>query len=208
VKLTYWMLRHGIRLSTSRTPKQLADAQAYITTLADRIEASAEFPAKLNTNCIHCDHQGQCPTFAEARAGKRFLVAESLDNLDQVARERQEVAALAKILDARKSELEDVIKEKLKEKDPLVAGGVRFSMSKVQKVDYPLEPTLLTLRKATGFSRDKLLERIAVVSKDALDKLIDSLDLPKRETGVLRGRLEKAATRSYFRRLTAHEVRS
>ena len=33
VKLTFWMLRHGIRQETTRTEEQLADALAYIETL-------------------------------------------------------------------------------------------------------------------------------------------------------------------------------
>jgi len=45
-----------------------------------------------------------------------------------VAREREQVAHLAKILYARKGELEEILKAQLKERDELVLGGVTRTM--------------------------------------------------------------------------------
>lgn len=43
----------------------------------------------------------QCPAYAEALTGKRDVICESTDSLEAVAREREEVARLAKALYAR-----------------------------------------------------------------------------------------------------------
>ena len=71
VKLTFWMLRHGVRQETTRTEEQLADALAYVETLGRQTETATEYPARLNTNCSYCDHRKQCPAYAEALKGKR-----------------------------------------------------------------------------------------------------------------------------------------
>jgi putative RecB family exonuclease len=51
VKLTFWMVRHGIRQETSRTDEQRADALAYVETLGRQTETVEEFSARLNANC-------------------------------------------------------------------------------------------------------------------------------------------------------------
>lgn len=113
VKLTFWMLRHGVRQQTTRTEEQLADALAYVETLGRQTETATEYPARLNTNCSYCDHRKQCPAYAEALKGKREFIVEDLADLEGVAREREEVARLAKALYARKEELEDILKAQL-----------------------------------------------------------------------------------------------
>ena len=95
VKLTFWMLRHGVRQETTRTEEQLADALAYVETLGRQTETATEYPARLNTNCSYCDHRKQCPAYADALKGKREFLCEDLADLEAVAREREEVARLA-----------------------------------------------------------------------------------------------------------------
>jgi len=88
VKLTFWMLRHGVRQETTRTEEQLADALLYVETLGRQTEVATEYPARLNANCSYCDHRKQCPTYAEALKGKREFLCEDLADLEAVARER------------------------------------------------------------------------------------------------------------------------
>lgn len=208
VKLTFWMLRHGVRQVTTRTEEQLADALAYVETLGRQTETATAYPARLNTNCSYCDHRKQCPAYADALKGKREFIVEDLADLEGVAREREEVARLAKALYARKEELEDILKAQLKERDELVLGGVRYRMFATTSVDYPLEPTLTLLADATGLSRDKVLGKLGAIDKKALDALLKSLGkkLDKPRVSLLKAELEAHADKRMSPRLWAKEV--
>ena len=208
VKLTFWMLRHGVRQQTTRTEEQFADALAYVETLGRQTETATEYPARLNTNCSYCDHRKQCPAYAEALKGKREFIVEDLADLEGVAREREEVARLAKALYARKEELEDILKAQLKERDELVLGGVRYRMFATTSLDYPLEPTLTLLADATGLSRDEVLGKLGAIDKKALDGLLKSLGkkLDKPRVSLLKAELEAHADKRMSPRLWAKEV--
>ena len=208
VKLTFWMLRHGVRQETTRTEEQLADALAYVETLGRQTETATEYPARLNTNCSYCDHRKQCPAYADALKGKREFIVEDLADLEGVAREREEVARLAKALYARKEELEDILKAQLKERDELVLGGVRYRMFATTSLDYPLEPTLTLLADATGLSRDEVLGKLGAIDKKALDALLKSLGkkLDKPRVSLLKAELEAHADKRMSPRLWAKEV--
>ncbi|MCA9529313.1 MAG: PD-(D/E)XK nuclease family protein [Myxococcales bacterium] len=208
VKLTFWMLRHGVRQQTTRTEEQLADALAYVETLGRQTEIETEYPARLNTNCSYCDHRKQCPAYADALKGKREFIVEDLADLEGVAREREEVARLAKALYARKEELEDILKAQLKERDELVLGGVRYRMFATTSLDYPLEPTLTLLADATGLSRDEVLGKLGAIDKKALDGLLKSLGkkLDKPRVSLLKAELEAHADKRMSPRLWAKEV--
>lgn len=208
VKLTFWMLRHGVRQVTTRTEEQLADALAYVETLGRQTETATEYPARLNTNCSYCDHRKQCPAYADALRGKREFIVEDLADLEGVAREREEVARLAKALYARKEELEDILKAQLKERDELVLGGVRYRMFATTSLDYPLEPTLSLLADATGLSRDEVLGKLGAIDKKALDALLKSLGkkLDKPRVSLLKAELEAHADKRMSPRLWAKEV--
>lgn len=208
VKLTFWMLRHGVRQETTRTEEQLADALAYVETLGRQTETATEYPARINTNCSYCDHRKQCPAYADALKGKREFIVEDLADLEGVAREREEVARLAKALYARKEELEDILKAQLKERDELVLGGVRYRMFATTSLDYPLEPTLSLLADATGISRDEVLGKLGAIDKKALDALLKSLGkkLDKPRVSLLKAELEAHADKRMSPRLWAKEV--
>lgn len=208
VKLTFWMLRHGVRQETTRTEEQLADALAYVETLGRQTETATAYPARLNTNCSYCDHRKQCPAYADALKGKREFIVEDLADLEGVAREREEVARLAKALYARKEELEDILKAQLKERDELVLGGVRYRMFATTSLDYPLEPTLSLLADATGISRDEVLGKLGAIDKKALDALLKSLGkkLDKPRVSLLKAELEAHADKRMSPRLWAKEV--
>lgn len=208
VKLTFWMLRHGLRQETTRTEEQLADALAYVETLGRQTETATEYPARLNTNCSYCDHRKQCPAYADALKGKREFIVEDLADLEGVAREREEVARLAKALYARKEELEDILKAQLKERDELVLGGVRYRMFATTSLDYPLEPTLSLLADATSLSRDEVLGKLGTIDKKALDALLKSLGkkLDKPRVSLLKAELEAHADKRMSPRLWAKEV--
>ena len=208
VKLTFWMLRHGIRQQTERTPEQLNGALAYVETLGKQTEIATHYPPRLNTNCSYCDHRSNCPAYADALRGKREFLCEDLADLEAVAREREEVARLAKALYARKEELEDILKAHLKEQDQLVLGGVRYRMYATTSLDYPIEPTLTLLGDATGLAREALLEKLGAIDKKALDALLKSLGkkLDKPRVSLLKAELEAHADKTHSPRFWAKEV--
>jgi len=208
VRLTFRMVRHGIRQETSRTQQQLADALIYVETLGRQTEAASEFPARLNANCIYCDHRQQCPAYAEALGGKPHLVCENMADLEAVAREREEVARLAKILYSRKEELEGVLKAHLREKDDLVLAGVRYRTYNTTSVEYALSPTVALLAETTGMSQSELVGKIGAVDKKALDAVLKDLGkrLDKPRISLIKAELEAKAEKHHSPRLWAKEV--
>jgi putative RecB family exonuclease len=208
VKLTFWMLRHGLRQTTTRTPEQLAAALAYVQGLGEQTEKATEYLPRINLNCCYCDHRKGCPAYAEALQGKRTVECDDLTNLEAVAKEREEVARLAKILCARKDELEDVLKTQLKEKPELVLAGTRYRMFTTTSPEYPLEPTLAVLVKVTGSSREELLKELASVDKKALDALVKRLgkQLDKSQLMLLKAELDARAEKRHGSRFWAQEV--
>lgn len=208
VRLTFHMLRHGIRMQTERTDEQIDAATAYIETLGKMTEEATKFPARLNTNCVWCDHRQHCPTYADALKGKRDIICEDTSDLEQVAREREEVAQLAKVLYARKKELEDVLKCHLEDHDELVLAGIRYRMFNTTQLSYPFDATLGILAGATGLNRDELVTRLATIDKKSLDALLKDLSksTDRARVKLLKAELETVADKKFSPRFWAKEV--
>jgi RecB family exonuclease len=98
VRLVFATLRHGIRQTTSRTPEQLEAALAYVETLGRMTEEATDYPARVGGQCVWCDHRVHCDAYGKALAGGRKELGAEPSDLEAVAREREEVASLAKIL--------------------------------------------------------------------------------------------------------------
>ena len=208
VRLTFDMLRHDIQLTTERDEEQLEAAVAYVETMGRMTEEARDFPARLNSNCIYCDHRQSCPTYASALCGERSVVCEDLEDLELVAQEREEVARLAKVLYARKRELEGVLKSRLADQDELVLGGVCYRMYNAASKHYPLERTLTALASATGESTEALVEEIVAVDKKSLDALVKKLgkSLGKDRVTLLKAELDAIAEKRFSQRFWAKEV--
>ncbi len=209
VELQFDMVRHELKLKTSRTQEQLDSARRYIEAIGERTETSHDFPARINTNCVYCDHRTQCDAYADALRGKREVVALDLTDLETVAREREEVARIAKIAYARKGELEDVLRSRLQGDEKLELAGVRYQLQNACSVEYPLEPTLRVLEEATGLARAELVSKLATIEKDALQALLKDLGtkLPRPRVTLLKAELEARAKKSFTPRFNAKEVR-
>ena len=208
IKLTFWMLRHGVREETSRTPEAIHAALGYVETLGRQIETATEFPARLNSNCSYCDHRSVCPAYAEALKGKREFLCENLADLEAVAKEREEVARLAKILYARKEELDRILKTHLKEHDELVLAGVRYRMFHAEKLEFALEPTVDLLSRSTGIPQADIRSAIATVDNKALDDLLKSLakETDRNRVALLRAEIEAGAKKTHVPRIWAKEA--
>lgn len=210
VRLTFNMLRHNISMVTERNQEQLEAAKSYVMSMGQQTESATEFPARLNSNCIYCDHRNDCPVYAKALKGKRTFICDDMMKLNEVAREREEVANLAKVLYARKQELEDVLKTHLKENDDLIVGKIRYCMFNTTKVDHPLSETVALLSRETDMSSDEILSRIAVVDKKALDSLLKEIGKTKERARVnlLKAELDASASKQYSPRFWAKEMKA
>jgi RecB family exonuclease len=190
IKLTFWMLRHGIRMSTERTAEELAGVRRYVETMGTMIEQATEFPARINSHCVYCDHKRHCWAYAGALKGNREFLCEDTADIEAVAKEREEVANLAKVLYARKSELD----------------GVRYKMFNTTKLEYPFEATLRVLETATGLPRDELVSRVAAINKRGVDQLVKETRGDRARSRLLKAELEHVASKSYSPRLWAKEI--
>jgi len=208
VELVFDMLRHDCCLSTERNAEQVAAALAYVEATGRQIETATNFPARPNANCVYCDYTEHCHAYGAALSGKREVVAKDMADLEQVAREREEVTRLAKVLYARKEKLEEVIKAHLNEQPELKVDGVRYTTFTTTRVEYPLDPTIKALADVVGLSRDALVDRIAVVNKDALEELLKEVGtkIPRPQLIMLRAQLDARAKRSPSSRLSAKAV--
>ncbi len=211
VRLTFAMLRHGVRMTTARTDEQLAAALTYVETLGRMTEAATDFPARVSGNCVYCDHRAHCSAYADALTGRRAVLGADPDDLEAIAREREEVARLAKIMYARKSELEGVLRQHLQGEDHLVLAGMRYSLTPTtSSVAYPTGRTLRVLQEKTGLGTDDLLERVAVIDKERLDALLRDVAKTKDRSSanLLRAEVDTLAERTISPRFTAKAVRS
>lgn len=211
VRLTFAMLRHGVRMTTTRTEEQLAAALAYVETIGRMTESATDFPARVSGNCVYCDHRAHCSAYADALTGRRAVLGADPDDLEAVAREREEVARLAKIMYARKSELEGVLRQHLQGEDHLVLSGMRYSLTPTTTgVAYPTGKTLRVLQEKTGLAVDDLVERVAVIDRERLDALLRDVAKTKDRSSanLLRAEVETLADRTISPRFTAKAVRS
>jgi RecB family exonuclease len=211
VRLTFAMLRHGVRMTTTRTEEQLTAALRYAETIGRMTEEATDFPARVSGNCVYCDHRAHCSAYADALSGRRAVLGADPDDLEAIAREREEVARLAKIMYARKSELEGVLRQHLQGEDSLVLAGMRYSLTPTTSgVAYPTSKTLRVLQEKTGLAADDLVERIAVIDKERLDALVRDVAKTKDRSSanLLRAEVETLAERTISPRFTAKAVRS
>lgn len=208
VRLTFDMLRHDLCVTTERNEEQLAAAVVYVETMGRMTEEARTFPARLNPNCVYCDHRQNCPAYASALEGKRSVVCDDTSDLELVAKEREEVARLSKILYARKQELESVLRAHLDAHDELVLAGVRYRMLQSASKSYPLERTLDVLARATGEHPLQLTARLASIDNKALDGLLKDLGstLGKDRVNLLKAELATVAEKRVSQRFWAKEL--
>jgi putative RecB family exonuclease len=209
IELVYGMVRHGVSQVVVRTPEQIQATLEYVVGAARHIATSTDFPARLGPHCVYCDHRQACSAYADAVAGTRHApAAVDLADLDAVARERQELVAVNKIVEARCRELDEVIKAHLVEHNEVTAAGTRFRMLDVESRSYQLADTLAVLSRATGRPEEELRPKLTVIDKRALDNLLRQIE--RREgratKELVRAELDALADTRYTARLWAKEI--
>ena len=171
-------------------------------------EETETYEPRLNSNCVYCDHRADCPAYKDALKGKRDFLATDTEDLEDVAKERESVTRIVKVLDARKKELEGILKTHLKQKDELVLNNVRYRMFNTAKTNHPLGGTLSILERF-GIARDEALSRIAGVDNKALESLLKALakERDKSQITLLKAELGAVAEKTFSPKFWAKEVK-
>jgi len=146
--------------------------------------------------------------YTRALLGKVESVCCDESDLEAVAREREEVARTAKILYARKDELERILKKRLEDVDRLELGGMVYSLGKTTQVSYPTAPTVALFREVLRKGDDELLPLLLSVDKAKVDGLVKELSkaLPPADARLLKARLDAVAEKSVSPRFSAQRA--
>jgi len=107
IRLSLDYLRHGLRLSTTRTPEDLRKIDAQILEIVDQVEKTGQlgnFEPRLNALCDWCDFQKICPLWSHKFKTK----AESQQSKEKEIREASKKFILLKL---KKREIEKEIAE-------------------------------------------------------------------------------------------------
>jgi len=199
VTSVFHMLRHDTKQGTTRTAEQLDDVARYVVALGRRTETAKEYPATLNPNCSYCDHRGRCDLYKDALEGKFpiWKVQDSQD-LTEVSREREQVAALAKLMYARREELDEILRAKLKHEGPFVAGDVEYYPQNQTKTSYPSLDVVVNAFATVGVSAEEVRTKAYAVSPTAVEELRKEISkkLPKPKAQMLKTTLEALAEKT------------
>jgi len=186
-EFVFHMLRHDLHMGTTRSDEQIQDAAGYIVALGRETECTQDYPPRLNPNCGYCDHRRQCDAYQEALAKKIEIVAIDKDDLDQVARTRELVSAIAKLSYRRQKELDDILKAHLEQAEGgvLVLAGHIYRILNTTTSEYPVSRTLELVVKFAGISREQAERELATVQKTKLDAFVKELGERSKGKAVL-----------------------
>jgi|GEM_PF-755341 len=174
IRMSFHMLRHGLRQMTVRTAEDLESARQYVLALGTRTEKGPYKP-KLNTHCGTCDHRARCEVYKLAVERKLEVVAVSANDLETLAMERERVAKIAKAAYARKEHLDGILKNAIGEKESLELGGVVYRLAQYFNASYPM-PELLALFREVGVDLTPAL----TVDNTALDAIMGKVENDER----------------------------
>jgi CRISPR/Cas system-associated exonuclease Cas4 (RecB family) len=177
-EFAFHMLRHNSLIATRRTVEQLEDCADYVVALGRHSEEMVEFPARLNSNCCYCDYRNICSEYKRALAGKVEKLAYQQSDIASVALAREQAHKLAKLLYARKRELEDILRAQLEHEDELIVPEAKMKyrfLSVAKETKYPLEPTLALLVKYTGRTHEELTREVLKVDPKKLEAQIEKM---------------------------------
>lgn len=199
VRAGFWMLRSGEPLLITHSASELEEWRDYIVVTAQQMEADTTWRPQLNVGCPYCPGQDQCPEYARALTGKRKLIAESLEDLDAVSQEREDINGILRILEGRKKELTAAIKSFLEASgERAEMGETLYSLSRRRGVNYPTAQTVRIIAEGTSLDIDEVVSEICDVSNRKLDALMQRYGKQNgiETTTMVRAALENVAERT------------
>ncbi len=105
IKLSLYFLKHGIKLSTARTPEQIEEVKNRILDLVKKIKTD-DFKPVPGPLCGWCGYQRECPMFKH-----KFKQEKSEININEVVKEYYELKEEGKKTTQRVAELQRFINE-------------------------------------------------------------------------------------------------
>ena len=105
IKLSLYFLKHGIKLSTARTPEQIEEVRQQILDIIRKIKKS-DFKPVPGPLCGWCGYQRECPMFKH-----KFKREKSEININEVVKEYYELKEKSKKTIQRIAELQVLINE-------------------------------------------------------------------------------------------------
>ena len=206
VRLSLHMVRHGIKLRTTRSTSEITAAMAYVEAMGTRIRLAqehGEFVARLSSGCGMCPFRLACPAYAALIGGSPTAVGAIPVDLDALGEERERMTAVAKVADARKHELDAILKAKLDDSPEIFAGGRRYFLRNTARRSYPLPETIGSVAEVSGMAAGEVVERLACINNKSLEDLLKELGdrIPRHRVNLLRAELEAAAERTYVPQL-------
>jgi len=207
VEMSFVMLRHGRRQSTTRTADELADAAAYVEAVAEQMERAKVFPPHLNPNCPYCDFRDRCPAYARVLTGQDIPPRDIALSVEDAADHWHTVSTTARIAYGRKRELEAGLVAHLVEAETLEAGTRTLRLLEQRTPRFAPADVLDFLGGLTGRARETLLAEVCVVDREKLDQAFDEAvaGRPAAEVRMLRAQLDALAHEVVTQRLIAHE---
>jgi RecB family exonuclease len=199
VRSGYWMLRTGEPLLIAHTASELDEWREYIVVTAEQMEAETEWRPRLNVGCPYCPGQDQCPEYERALTGKRKLVATSLEDLEAVSAEREDINGILRILEGRKKELTAAIKSFLESSgEGAEMGDTYYALSRRRGISYPTAETLRIISEGTDLPFEDVISEICDVSTRKLNALLQRYgkDQGIETTTLVRSALENVAERT------------
>jgi putative RecB family exonuclease len=211
VRLTLHMVRHGIKLHTTRTSEQVADALKYVGATAQQIATAAksgDYPCTLSAACGTCLYRLSCPAYRALLTASEAVHDAAPRSLEMVASQREHMSALAKAADARKRELDVILRQALDEQDEVVAAGRRYTIRHAARRSYPVVTTLARLSATSNEPAMALSERLTSISNSRLSAYLKSIEeqLPKLQVTMLRLELDATAETSFVPQIVSKSV--
>jgi hypothetical protein len=167
------MLRDGVNITVRHEPAQLEGFKRYIIATANQIERDTSWVTKLGPDCCFCHLRGECVAYQKALKTHSHLATESLADLNNLAKEREEVAIHAKIFKKRLDEIDDVLEAHLDQmQGPLFLNGYVFSKSVVKSLQHEPATVIELLSTRLGLSAEEIIKATMEVQKKRLDQLL------------------------------------
>ena len=205
IKLTLHMVRHNLKLRSTRTASELARALAYVWAMGTRIETaeqSGDYPPRMSPGCSTCMYRLACPAYASLLQ-RPVEAADLPSDIDEVAKLREHLGAVAKAAEGRKQELDAVLRSRLDGEVELQAGGRRYFIRNTCRRNYGVPETIGKLSEVSGLPVGEVVQRLTTINNQNLNGLLKELGsvLPKHKLTLLRAELDAAAERTYVPQL-------
>ncbi|NJL29046.1 MAG: hypothetical protein HC897_14740 [Thermoanaerobaculia bacterium] len=129
-------------------------------------------------------------------------VAEDAD-VDAVAREREQVASLARILYQRKEQLDRILKARLDHEGELELAGMRYVLRPATShVTYPIASTVRAFAEVAALPEEDVRDELLVIDKARVDALVKRLrtSMPRAKHRLLETCLDAVAEKQFSAR--------